>query len=66
VPKGSDAKIYSQEYDDDNAADIEDADKVEDEEQDNSGSQVRRVPSSHKKGLYKEDIGNSSQTAVGN
>jgi hypothetical protein len=62
---GSDAKLYSQEYDDEeNAADIEDADKVDDEDE-HSGSQVRK-PRINKKGLYKEDIANGSSTVMSN
>lgn len=53
-------KIYAKEYDDDdNAADIEDADKGDDDEQDRSGSQIR-IPKKNMKGLYKEDIGTDS------
>jgi len=53
-------KVYSQEYDDEeNAADIEDADRGDDDEE-HSGSQVRNLPKTNKKGIYKEDYGNSA------
>ena len=57
-------KVYSQDYDDEeNAADIEDADKGDDEEEEHSGSQVRKQ--NRKKGVYQEDInGNGINSQV--
>lgn len=58
----------SQEYDDDGgAADIEDADRGDDEDEEHSGSQVRKHPSknNNKMGIYKEDYGTSAVSGAG-
>ena len=65
----SDSKgVYAQEYDDEeNAADIEDADRVEDDDDDRSGSLVRKPVKKIKNGVYKEDYntGGSGITSGG-
>ncbi|CDW77529.1 UNKNOWN [Stylonychia lemnae] len=61
--KGTSDRVYTQDYDDENAADIEDADRVEDdedEERDRSVSQIRKQ--NRKQGLFKEDL--NSNTAA--
>ena len=58
--------MYAQEYDDDNAADIEDDDKVDDEDGDHSGSLVRKPVKKIKNGVYKEDYNTGSGIGITN
>lgn len=56
--KANEKGIYSQDYDEENAADIEDADKVEDDEEqeDQTEAEGKRTLKQRNKGVYEEDI----------